>query len=98
MSKKMTHTFTLSDEQLEDLKLLQKAMQNYSIKDGCTRESAEEYYTLEKVFEFVMMLGQDYFISDRIENAAWHYEEYYDEGTYKYQYRRKKFFDSLEDE
>ena len=26
----LTHTFTVSDEQVEELKLLQKAMQNYA--------------------------------------------------------------------
>lgn len=94
----LTHTFTVSDEQIKELKLLQKAMQNYAIKSGDTKENAEEYYTLEKVFDFVMQLGQNYTISDKIENAAWHYEEYYDDGTYKYKYGCKKYKDSLETE
>ena len=91
-----THTFTVSDEQVEELKLLQKAMQNHAIENGDTKEEAEKYYTLEKVFDFVMELGQNHTISDKIENAAWHYEEYYDNGTYKYKYGRKKYIDSIE--
>lgn len=91
----ITHTFTVSDEQVKELKFLQKAMQNYAIKKGDTKEKAEEYYTLEKVFNFVMQLGQNHTISDKIENAAWHYEEYYDEGTYKYKYGDKKYMDSI---
>ena len=93
-----THTFTVSDEQVEELKLLQKAMQNYAIKNGDTKEIIEEYYTLEKVFDFVMQLGQNHTISDKIENAAWHYDEYYDKGTYKYEYGHKKYIDNLETE
>ena len=93
-----THTFTVSDEQVEELKLLQKAMQSYAIKSGDTKENVEEYYTLEKVFDFVMELGQNHTISDKIENAAWHYEEHYDDGTYKYKYGHKKYMDSLETE
>ena len=65
-----THTFTVSDEQVEELKLLQKAMQNYSIENGDTKEEAKEYYTLEKVFDFVMELGQNHTISDKIENVV----------------------------
>ena len=80
MAKEFTHTFTVSDEQLEELELLQKAMQKESDYD----------YTLQEVFDFVMMLGQNHMISDRIENAAWHYAEYYEEGTYKYKYGKKK--------
>ena len=62
-----THTFTVSDEQVEELKLLQKAMQNHAIEKSDTKEEAEEYYTLEKVFDFVMELGQNHTISDKIE-------------------------------
>lgn len=93
---KFTHTFTVSNEQVEELKLLQKAMQTYSIKNGNTKKEAEEYYTLEKVFDFVMELGQNYTISDKIENAAWHYDAYYDDGTYKYKYGCKKHLDGKE--
>ena len=93
-----THTFTVSDEQVDELKLLQKAMQNHAIENGDTKENVEEYYTLEKVFDFVMELGQNHTISDKIENAAWHYEEYYDNGTYKYKYGHKKYMDSLKTE
>ena len=93
-----THTFTLSDEHVEELKLLQKAMQNYAIEKGETREFAEEYYTLEKVFDFVMLLGQNHTISRQIENAAWNYEENYDEGTYKYEYGHKKYMERLKAE
>ena len=92
------HTFTVSDEQVEELKLLQKAMQNYAIENGDTKEEAEEYYTLEKVFDLVMELGQNHTISDKIENVAWYYEEYYNDGTYKYKYGRKKYMDSLKAE
>ena len=92
------HTFTVSDEQVEELKLLQKAMQNYAIENGDTKEEAEEYYTLEKVFDLVMELGQHHTISDKIENAAWYYEEYYNDGTDKYKYGRKKYMDSLKAE
>lgn len=76
----LTHTFRVSDEQMEELKSLQKAMQ----------KSSDFNYTLQEVFDFVMMLGQNHMISDRIENAAWHYAEYYEEGTYKYKYGKKK--------
>ena len=93
-----THTFTVSDEQVEELKLLQKAMQNYAIEKGYTKEEVEEYYTLEEVFDYVMLLGQNHTISDKIENAAWHYEEHYDDGTYKYKYGHKKYMDSLKAE
>ena len=62
-----THTFTVSDEQVEELKLLQKAMQNHAIENGDTKENVEEYYTLEKVFDFAMELGQNHTISDKIE-------------------------------
>ena len=34
------HTFTVSDEQVEELKLLQKAMQNHAIENGFTEEEA----------------------------------------------------------
>lgn len=78
MSIKMTHTFEVSEEQVKELELLRKAMQNYAIKNGDTKESVEKYYTLEKVFEFVMMLGQNHMISERIKSAAWHYREYYE--------------------
>ena len=98
MTIKMTHTFTISDEQVEELRLLQKAMQNYSVKTGSTREEAEKYYTLETVFDFVMQLGQNHTISEKIENAAWHYDEYYESGTYKYQYGKKEYEESLKAE
>jgi hypothetical protein len=95
---KMTHTFDVSDEQYEELKLLQKAMQNYAVQNGDSREQAEEYYTIEETFEFVMQLGQNQLISNRIENAAWHYDENYDKGTYKYKYGRSRFLKESEDE
>lgn len=78
MGIQMTHTFTLDENQIEELKMLQKAMQKHAVETGDTKENAENYYTLEKVFEFVMMLGQNQMISEKIENVAWHYREYYD--------------------
>lgn len=95
MKYELTHTFTVSEEQYEELKMLQKAMQKYSIKNGDTKEHAEEYYTIEKVFEFVMMLGQNHVITNQIENAAYHYDEYYEEGTYPYEYGAKKYRDRM---
>ena len=95
MKYELTHTFTVSEEQYEELKMLQKAMQKYSIKNGDTKENAEKYYTIEKVFEFVMMLGQNHLITKRIENAAYHYDEYYEEGTYPYEYGAKKYRDRM---
>lgn len=90
MNVEMTHTFTVSEEQLEDIKFLQKAMQKFSIERGSTKEEAEKYYTLQRVFDFVMQLGQNSMISERIENAAFHYDKYYEEGTYKYSYGAEK--------
>ena len=98
MAKEFTHTFTVSDEQIEELKLLQKAMVNHMVSQGDSIEEANKYYTLEKVFEFVMMLGQNHLISDRIENAAWYYEENYEEGTYNYKYGRKKYLERVKAE
>ena len=71
-------TFTLSEEQVKELKKLQKAMTNYAIESGLPEEETKKLYTLEEVFDFVMLLGQNNMISKQIENAAWYYKKYYD--------------------
>lgn len=78
---KFTYEFDLSDEQVDELKMLQDAMNKES-----------EYYTsLEKAFEFVMMLGSIHRINDAIENAAYHYDKYYDNYPYRFgSYRTKE--------
>ena len=38
-----THTFTVSDEQVDELKLLQKAMQNYATENGDTKDDYHEF-------------------------------------------------------
>ena len=71
-------TFTLSEEQVKELKKLQKAMTNCAIESGLPEEETKRLYKLEEVFDFVMLLGQNNMISKQIENAAWYYKKYYD--------------------
>ncbi|MDD6135589.1 MAG: hypothetical protein PUB54_00250 [Lachnospiraceae bacterium] len=78
MDIEMKTTFTLSEEQVEELKKLQKAMINYAIESGLPDEVIKISYKLEAVFDFVMLLGQNNMISKQIENAAWYYKKYYD--------------------
>ena len=79
---KITVDIDLSDEQVEELKMLQKAIKK--TYDG----DSNNYYTLEKVFEFVMLLGCTDRINKAIENAAYHYDAYYDDYPYEYGYSR----------
>lgn len=75
----MTVTFRVNEEQIEELKLLQAAM-----KKADPNGDKDDYYTLEKVFSFAMELGSTHRINKAIENAAYHYDRYYDDYPYKY--------------
>lgn len=80
----MTVKINLNDEQVEELKLLQKAMKK---SDGGDKDNC---YTLEKVFDFVMLLSQTDRINKAIENAAYYYDKYYDDYPYEYGQSRTK--------
>lgn len=71
-----TVKLSINVDQLWELEMLQEAMQKST--------DNPEYYTLEKVFEFVMELSSRKRINDAIENAAYHYDKYYDDYPYKY--------------
>lgn len=77
----MTVKINLNDEQVEELELLQKAMNKAN--DG-------NEYTLEKVFDFIMLLSQTKRINQAIENAAYYYDEYYEDYPYEYGAARTK--------
>lgn len=94
----MTHTFDLNDEHIEELKMLQKAMQKYAMENGDTKEEAEAYYDLQRVFDFVMELGQNYMILRQIENVGYNYDSYYDDYPYEFGTDRTKEMMKIEEE
>lgn len=64
---KFTYTFDLSDEQVSKLNQIRKGMINHSVKSNAFSEAeAKKIYSLEEVFEKVMLIGEEWRVNEAL--------------------------------
>lgn len=79
---RFTYTFDLSDEQVEKLKRIQRGMVNHSVKTSCFSEpEAKKIYSLEEVFEKVMLVGEKWRIDEALSQMLGLYANFINEKT-----------------
>ena len=74
---KFTYTFDLSDDQVSKLNQIRKGMINHSVKSNTFSEAeAKKIYSLEEVFEKVMLIGEKWRIDEALSQMLGLYEEF----------------------
>lgn len=79
---KFTYTFDLSDDQVEKLKRIRKGMINHSVKSNVFSETeAKKIYSLEEVFEKVMLVGEKWRIDEALSQMLSLYANFINKET-----------------
>lgn len=79
---RFTYTFDLSDEQIAKLKRIQQGMINYSIKSSFfSEEEAKKIYSLEEVFEKVMLVGEKWRVNEALSQMLRLYANFINKET-----------------
>lgn len=79
---RFTYTFDLSDEQIAKLKRIQQGMINHSIKSSFfSEEEAKKIYSLEEVFEKVMLVGEKWRVDEALDQMVSLYANFISEET-----------------
>ena len=79
---KFTYTFDLSDDQVEKLKRIRKGMINHSVKSNVFSETeAKKIYSLEEVFEKVMLVGEKWRIDEALSQMLGLYANFINKET-----------------
>ena len=79
---RFTYTFDLSNEQVEKLKRIQRGMINHSVKTSCFSEpEAKKIYSLEEVFEKVMLVGEKWRIDEALSQMLGLYANFINKET-----------------
>ena len=79
---KFTYTFDLSDEQVEKLKRIQQGIINHSVKTGFFSETeAKKIYSLEEVFEKVMLIGEEWRVNEALSQMLRLYANFINKET-----------------
>ena len=79
---KFTYTFDLSDEQVSKLNQIRKGMINHSVKSNAFSEvEAKKIYSLEEVFEKVMLVGEKWRIDEALSQMLRLYAKFINKET-----------------
>lgn len=79
---KFTYTFELSDEQVSKLNQIRKGMINHSVKSNAFSEAeAKKIYSLEEVFEKVMLIGEKWRIDEALSQMLGLYANFINKET-----------------
>ena len=79
---RFTYTFDLSDEQVEKLKRIQQGMISHSVKTSCFSEAeAKKIYSLEEVFEKVMLVGEKWRVDEALDQMLGLYANFINKET-----------------
>ena len=79
---KFTYTFDLSDEQVSKLNQIRKGMINHSVKSNAVSEvEAKKIYSLEEVFEKVMLIGEEWRVNEALSQMLRLYANFINKET-----------------
>ena len=79
---KFTYTFDLSDEQVSKLNQIRKGMINHSVKSNAFSEAeAKKIYSLEEVFEKVMLVGEKWRVDEALSQMLGLYANFINKET-----------------
>ena len=79
---KFTYTFDLSDEQVSKLNQIRKGMINHSVKSNTFSEvEAKKIYSLEEVFEKVMLVGEKWRVDEALDQMVSLYANFISKET-----------------
>ena len=79
---KFTYTFDLSDDQVSKLNQIRKGMINHSVKSNTFSEAeAKKIYSLEEVFEKVMLIGEEWRVNEALSQMLRLYAKFINEET-----------------